>query len=151
MAGTVWPASAAVNNPIKSIQVTTDGSFTLANLGPEMYVKAPSAFSVEIDDISNPDAGRTASGRMIKSQLYVNGKAIRAKAISLEWQNISDADIAGLLTVFHSAEYLYVTYFNPGTNNYKSDWMYIGNRTMPMYNKPMKLWTALSLKLITRN
>ena len=143
MAGTVWPSSAAVNNPIQWVKTSTSGS--------AKYVRCPSAYHVEIDDISNPDAGRTANGEMVKSQLYVGGNPVRAKSISLEWYNISDNDIAGLLTVFQSAEYLYVSYFDTATAAYKQEWFYVGNRTMPMYNKPMKIWTTLALKLISRN
>lgn len=153
MAGTVWNIVTAdiedkngnvINrNPIRWVKY---------NLGdPEIYVKCPSAYNVEIDDISNPDAGRSASGRMYKSQLYKNGNPVRAVAISLEWQNISSADIAGLLTIFQGAEYILVRYFDPALNAYNSGWFYVGNRTMPMYNKAMGIWTALSLKLISQN
>lgn len=143
MAGTVWTAAEAVNNPIRWVKTSTTGS--------PIYVKCPSAYNVEIDDISNPDAGRTASGTMIKSQLYVNNKAVRAVALSCEWAYPSDADLAGLLTIFQQAEYLYVSYYSPSAADYREKWFYVGNRTTPMYNKPMSLWTALSLKLISRN
>lgn len=143
MAGTVWTAAAAVNNPIQWVKTSASGS--------PMYVKCPSAYNVEIDDISKPDAGRTANGEMVKALLYNGGNPVRAKALSLEWAYPSDADIAGLLTVFQSAEYLYVNYYNPATASYTAEWFYVGNRTMPMYNKPMKMWTSLSLKLISQN
>ena len=142
MAGTVWTAAEAVNNPIQWVQ--PDG-------GARQYVKCPSAYNVERDDISNSDAGRTASGTMIKSQLYVNNKPVRAVALSCEWAYPSDMDIAGILTVFEQAEYMTVSYYDPASAAYKTGKFYVGNRTMPMYNKPMGLWTSLSLKLISRN
>lgn len=160
MAGTVWTAAEAVNNPIRWIKTTSDGSFDLTKLGSPKYIKCPSAYSVEIDDISNSDAGRTASGTMVKSQLYVNNKPVRARALSIEWAYPSDADIAGILSILESAEYLYVCYYDPRRyvrdaqnpdNNYVQSWFYLGNRTSPMYNKPMGLWTSLATKLISRN
>ena len=143
MAGTVWTVAESVNNPIQWVKKKTTDS--------PVYVKCPSGYNAEIDDISNPDAGRTASGTMVKSQLYVGGKAVRARALSLEWSNITSMDIAGILSVFQSAEYLYVSYYNPEKAAYEADWFYVGNRTTPMYNMPMGIWTTLSLKLISRN
>ena len=143
MAATVWTSAAATNNPIQWVKTSTTGT--------AKYVKCPSAYNVEVDDISNPDAGRTASGTMIKSQLFVNGNAVRAKALQMEWAYTNTSDVAGLLAVFEQAEYLYVSYFDPASDGYKQDWFYIGNRTMPMYNMPMKLWTSFSMKLISRN
>lgn len=153
MAGTVWNAVTAdiedkngnliLRNPIEWVKVD------LADA--PMYIKTPSAYDFEIDDISKPDAGRTANGTMVKSQLYVNGKPKRAFAISMEWQYLSSADIAGLLSVFQAAEYLHVRYFNPVSDSYYTAQFYVGNRTMPMYNKTMGIWTTLSLKLISRN
>lgn len=143
MAGTVWTSDAATNNPIQWVKTSTTGT--------AKYVKCPSAYAVEVDDISNPDAGRTASGTMVKSQLYVGGKAVRAKALQMEWAYTNAADVAGLMSVFEQAEYLYVRYFDPALNDYTNDWFYIGNRIMPMYNMPMKLWTSFSMKLISKN
>ena len=143
MAGTVWTSAASTNNPIQWVKTSTSGT--------AKYVKCPSAYNVEVDDISNPDAGRTASGTMIKSQLYVNGNPVRAKALQMEWAYTNAADVAGLMSVFEQAEYLYVRYFDPAKNDYTNDWFSIGNRTMSMYNMPMKLWTSFSMKLITKN
>lgn len=146
MAVTTWTSAEAVNNPIAWVKLNSTDPDSSA-----MYVKCPSAYSVEIDDISNPDAGRTANGQMVKSMLRVGGYPVRAKALSMEWAYISSADIGGILQVFQYAEYLYVKYFDPRENDYKMDWFYVGNRTMPMYNKAMNIWTSLSLKLITQN
>ena len=145
MAGTVWPSSEATNNPIQWVKPDSDPD------AAEKYVKCPSVYNFEIDDISNSDAGRTATGRMIKSQLYRGGNPVRAISISLEWAYHSDADIAGLLAVFQQEEYLKVRYFNPVSAAYYTATFYVGNRVLPMYNKAMKRWTSLSLKLISRN
>ena len=143
MAGTVWTAADAVNNPIRWVKTSPDDE--------PIYVKCPSAYAFEIDDISKADAGRTATGRMVKSQLYVNSNPVRAFSISAEWAYPTDADVAGLLGIFQKAEYLYINYFNPVSAGYYTAQFYVGNRTMPMYNKPMKRWTSFALKLISRN
>lgn len=145
MAVNTWTVADATNNPIQWVKPNSN-----PDAAPQ-YVKCPSVYNFEIDDISKPDAGRAANGRMYKSQLYRGANPVRAFAISLEWQNITDADVAGLLAIFQQEEYLSVRYFNPVSATYYTAPFYVGNRTMPMYNKAMKIWSGLSLKLISRN
>ena len=139
---TTWTSAESVNNPIQCIQQTESGT--------KKYVKCPSGFGWNEEDISNPDAGRTLDGTMHKEQLYVGGKAVQANSINLEWQNLSFADGAGILQVFNK-EYLWITYWDAKIGDYVKKKFYVGNRAAPMYNQAMQLWSSISFNCITVN
>lgn len=142
MAATTWTSSESTNNPIKYIQKTSGGT--------KYYVKCPSGYSWNLEDISSADAGRTQDGKMHKERLTVGGEPVQGISLNLEWQNLSFADGAGILSLFQP-EYLFVTYIDALTGATKTKEFYVGNRSAPMYNCAMQLWSAITFNLISRN
>ena len=90
-------------------------------------VKTPSSFTPKIQDISNPDSGRTLDGKMHKNMLTSK------ITIDLEWTMISPADAAAILNAFESKEYFNVTYWDPrNANSQVTRNFYLGDREIPV-------------------
>ena len=117
-------AEAYVYDPYNPIE-TVDGA----------YVPSPSKYDVGIQDISNADAGRTEDGKMHKNKI---GQKIK---LILSWQNISDADIARVLTAF-DPEYFSVKYKDPKAAAYLTKTFYVGDRSASSYNSRRGLWSV---------
>jgi hypothetical protein len=114
-------------NPIKSVD--------------NYAVPSPSSFQWEMEDLSDSSAGRTEDGKMHKNRI---GSKV---AISLSWQNVSTAVASQVLKRFN-AEYFKVNYLDPEEGEYIEKTFYVGNRTAPMYNSQLGLWSNVSFKII---
>lgn len=114
-------------NPIKSVD-----SYT---------IPSPSSFQWEMEDLSDSSAGRTEDGKMHKNRI---GSKV---AISLSWQNISTTVASQILNAFEP-EYVSVRYLDPKVDGYTTKTFYVGNRTAPMYNSQLGLWSNVSFKII---
>lgn len=109
------------------------------------YVLMPSSYSVEYEDVSAADAGRTEDGTMWKLKIGV------VRKISLEWQNIDSRMLENILNAFNS-EYFQVTFYDPRkASGAETSTFYVGNRTMPLYNGALNIWSSLQLNLIERS
>lgn len=129
-------------------------------------VPAPCSFTWEESDISKSTAGRSESGKMYKEKI---GSVVK---VGLGWDNIDFSDVYTILNAFNS-EYLWVRMIDPKkhpirldttTNkwvetelpdydprHYKhADVFYVGDRSAPMYNASMGLWSNVSFSLIER-
>lgn len=130
---------ATANNPIYSVDGNTN-------------IPAPSSFVWKCEDTSAADAGRTEDGVMHKKRI---GQVI---GVELSWQNISTEKAHIILNAFNP-EYVNVTYLDPlcgtithnGVPYYKTLQFYVGNRSAPMYNAKLGLWSNISFNLIDRN
>ncbi len=114
-------------NPIKTVDDYT--------------IPSPSSFQWEMEDLSDSSAGRTEDGKMHKNRI---GSKV---AISLSWQNISTSAASQVLKRFN-AEYVSVNYLDPQVGGYTTKTFYVGNRTAPMYNSQLGLWSNVSFKII---
>ena len=114
-------------NPIKSV----DGA----------SIPSPSGFQWEREDLSDSSAGRTEDGLMHKNRI---GHKV---AVSLSWNNISTAKASQILTAF-SPEYVSVNYLDPEARKYITKRFYVGNRSAPMYNCRLGIWSNISFKII---
>lgn len=103
----------------------------------------PCAYSYELDDVSEPDAGRVESGYMYKKRIG------QVWAVELEWWGIDSKQVSDLLLAF-DAEYLNVTLWNAKNAQFTTIEMYVGNRTAPMYSAILNTWSNLKFKLIKR-
>lgn len=137
-------------------------AFTLDNASPirwvssvespsssqKTYVRSPSAYQYDLQDVSESDAGRTEDGMMHKKRI---GQVCK---ISMSWNNITTSDVSTLLKMFQP-EYLYVNYLDAYTGDYRTDKFYVGDRAAPMYtnhptgtNTYRGLWSNVAFNLI---
>lgn len=107
-------------------------------------VLMPSSFSVEYEDVSASNAGRTEDGTMWKLKIGT------VRKLSLEWQNIDSRLVQNVLSAFET-EYFWVTFYNPKTTSYVESQFYAGNKTMPLYSGALNIWTSLQVNLIERS
>ena len=116
-------------NPIKSVDSAT--------------VRSPSSYQWKLDDVSAADSGRTEDATMYKNSI---GQVV---GLELEWNNITTAEASAILTAFNP-EYITVEYLDPMAGGYISKVFYVGNRSAPMYNGKMGLWSNIAFNLIAR-
>lgn len=106
-------------------------------------VKSPSGYTYKLADISAKDAGRTEDYVMQKKKV---GQQI---ALDLEWSYLTDEEIAAVLTAF-DPEYINITYKDAKANAYLTKEFYVTDRTSPMYNSYLGLWTNLAFSVVSR-
>lgn len=117
----------AVNNPIETVDSAA--------------IPSPSTFQWEREDISDSSAGRTEDGLMHKNRV---GYKV---AVALSWNNVSTEVASQILKAF-APEYVSVKYLDPEEGSYITRKFYVGNRTAPMYNCKLGLWSNISFKII---
>ena len=128
------------NSPLYQVaNCEQDG--TLLSGATYKYVKCPSVYTYELEDVSSSGAGRTIDGKMFKCKLR------QVVCLSVEWSNITDADVKTLLLLFNS-EYVSVKYWDALQGAIATKTFYVGNRTAPMYNSAMGLWSNLGFRII---
>ena len=103
----------------------------------------PSVYSYELDDVSEPDAGRVENGYMYKKRIG------QVYAVELEWWGITSAQVSAIMKAF-DAEYLNVKLWDAKAGTWATTEMYVGNRTAPMYSATLNIWSNLKFKLIKR-
>lgn len=103
----------------------------------------PCAYSYELDDVSEPDAGRVENGYMYKKRIG------QVYAVELEWWGITSAQVSAIMKAF-DAEYLNVKLWDAKSGTWATTEMYVGNRTAPMYSATLNIWSNLKFKLIKR-
>lgn len=108
------------------------------------YVKSPSKYEYELQDVSAPDAGRTEDAMMHKLRV---GQVCK---LNLAWQNVTTDVVAALLQMF-DPEYLYVNYLDGKTGDYRTDLFYVGDRSAPMYSNTNRVWTNVAFNLIRKD
>ena len=124
-------------NPIQSVKNIATGATST--------VPSPSmgGFQWEKEDLSDSSAGRTEDGKMHKNRI---GSKV---AISLSWQNVKTSVASQVLKAFKS-EYVEVNYLDPEEGKYVTKTFYVGNRTAPLYNSNLGVWSNISFKIIER-
>ena len=139
-------------NPIRMVGTTLNNlaPITYMKNGVETLVRAPASYVWKLEDVSAADSGRTEDTTMYKNRV---GQVV---GLELSWKNIGTAEASAILNAFNP-EYLYVVYLDLK----KGDWVdaedpegpplfYVGNRSAPMYNSKLGLWSNLSFNLIKR-
>ena len=104
-------------------------------------VRPPSSYQWSLQDVSEPDAGRTEDALMHK--LLITQKV----KLQLAWQNITTADASAILTAFNK-EYLSVEYLDPMAGGYVTKTFYVGDRSAPMYNNTVGVWSNVAFNII---
>ncbi len=119
------------NSPLRSV----DG----------VAIKTPSSFSVEIEDVSSANAGRTEDAVMHKETVTTLTK------ISCSWSGLTFEQAQGVLARFPKGrEYFRVEYFDIELGGFTEKTFYVGNRTANMYSGVLKIWDNLAFSLIER-
>ncbi len=107
-------------------------------------VKCPSGYTWKLEDISSSDAGRTEDTKMDKMRI---GQVV---GLELSWQNLTTEEVSAILKAFNP-EYIMVTYLDAMEGKYVESEFYVGNRSAPLYNGKMGLWSNVSFNLIERS
>ena len=107
-------------------------------------VKSPSSYIYKLEDVSAADAGRTEDTVMQKKRI---GQVV---SLELSWKNITTAEVSAILQAFNP-EYINVTYLDAKAGTFVTSEFYVGNRSAPMYNATMGLWSNVSFNIIERS
>lgn len=116
-------------NPIRSVD------------GKAVY--CPSTYVYKLEDVSESDAGRTEDTEMQKKRI---GQLV---GIELAWQNVKTEIGSAVLQAFNP-EYITVCYLDLLQGAYVTSEFYVGNRSAPMYNNRLDVWSNISFNLIER-
>lgn len=117
-------------NPIRSV----DG----------VALPSPSVYEWQLADISAPSAGRTENGDMKKERI---GQAVQ---IHIEYHNVSIAVTSTILRAYNP-EYIDVCYLDAMMGTWQTNTFYVGDRSAPLYNSALGLWSNISFTIIMRN
>lgn len=107
-------------------------------------IPSPSSYQWKLEDISASDAGRTEDTVMDKKRI---GQVV---GIELSWKNVTIEDAAKILQAFNP-EYVRVTYLDAMKGKFVTSTFYVGNRTSPLYNAALGVWSQISFNLIERD
>lgn len=132
-------------NPIRMVGTTLNNlaPITYMKNGVETLVRAPASYVWKLEDVSAADSGRTEDTTMYKNRV---GQVV---GLELSWKNIGTAEASAILNAFNP-EYLYINYLDLKAGGWITDLFYVGNRSAPMYNGKLGLWSNLSFNLIKR-
>lgn len=107
-------------------------------------IPCPSSYKWSEEDLSESDAGRTEDGVMSKQRI---GQVVK---IELKWQAVSIADASTILKAF-DPEYITVKYLDAKQGKFVTSDFYVGNRSTPLYNTTLGLWSNISFNIIAKN
>lgn len=105
------------------------------------FLRSPSVYQWSLQDVSDPDAGRTEDGKMHKNRIAQKVK------IELAWNNIGTADASAILQAF-DPEYISVKYLDPKAGTYLTKTFYVGDRSAPAYSSRLGLWSNVAFNII---
>ena len=106
-------------------------------------VKCPSSYQWKLEDVSASDAGRTEDTQMDNMRM---GQVI---GLELAWQNATIEEAAEVLQAFNP-EYITVSYLDAMIGRWVEKEFYVGNRTAPLYNCTLGVWSNISFNIIER-
>lgn len=122
-------------NPIKRIRPQG---------GNWQTVPIPSSYNYILEDVSEPDAGRTEDAKMHKKTIG------RVRALELEWAYPSTDKVSQILQAFDT-EYYDVEFWDALTGTWATSIFYTGNRSVPMYSGILDIWTNIKFKIVERS
>lgn len=122
-------------NPIKRVKPQGGNWIT---------VPIPCAYNYVLEDVSEPDAGRTEDAKMHKKTIG------RLRALELEWWNIPTNKVSQILQAFDT-EYYEVEFWDALSGTWATSIFYTGNRATPMYSGILDIWSNLKFKIIERS
>ena len=132
-------------NPIRQVGEDLQHMYTIkwTKNGVQIPVRAPASYVWKLEDVSAADSGRVEDTTMYKNRV---GQIV---GLELSWTNIGTAEASAILNAFNP-EYIYVTYLDLKSGGFITSEFYVGNRSAPMYNSKLGLWSNVSFNLIKR-
>ena len=73
----------------------------------------------------------------------------QVRKLELSWQNISVEDAATVLKAFNP-EYIFVEYLDAMEGKFVTSEFYVGDRTTPLYNCRLGVWSNVSFNIVER-
>lgn len=107
------------------------------------YVPSPSVYTYGLQDVSDPDAGRTEDALMHKNRIA------QKVTLGLAWNNIPTSAVSAILQAF-DPEYVTVEYLDAKAGTYLTKTFYVGDRSAPMYSSILNIWQNVTFNLIER-
>ena len=74
----------------------------------------------------------------------------QAASVELGWQNISTEKVSQILQAF-DPEYITVEFLDAKKGIFRTSEFYVGDRTAPLYNTRLGLWSSVSFTIIERS
>lgn len=102
----------------------------------------PASMTIGYQDVDY-DSGRTADGTMHRNRV---GQKVK---LSIEWPHMHPAEVKKVLQAVKPT-WMQVTYLDAETNSRKTKTMYAGDRSSPVYNYTLGLYSPISVDLIER-
>lgn len=132
-------------NPIQQVgdSLSTMKALTYKVNNVDVLVRTPASYLWKLEDVSNADSGRTEDTKMYKNR---EGQLV---GLELSWSNIGTAEASAIIKAFNP-EYVFVNYLDLLDGGFRTDEFYVGNRSAPMYNGMLGLWSDVSFNLILR-
>ena len=120
-------------NPINQLRAKP----TTANPNPGWVtnIPAPSKYDWKLSDVSSADAGRTEDALMHKEMIA------QKVHLEFEWQYVSDAEAALILSAFNRSEYLEIKYYDYKSAAFLTKTFYVGDRSVSTYSRRKGLST----------
>lgn len=69
--------------------------------------------------------------------------------LELAWNNVTTAEASAILTAFNP-EYINVRYLDAKSGSFQTREFYVGDRSAPLYNATLGLWSNISFNIIER-
>lgn len=110
-------------------------------------IATPSSVTINIQDISSADSGRTLDGLMHKNKIGSK------RTIEFGWNNLRPTDVEKILHAFRSREYFAVTYWDPeNASTQLTKTFYLGDVSIPVKSWFVggEIYSQLSFTIIER-
>lgn len=106
----------------------------------------PQEYTPSIQDVDASTTGRNAAGTMIRDRVAVKRK------FSCKWAALSQADLKKILDACEEVSFR-LTAVDPKSGTIVTYWVYVGDRTMPVYwypstNDTSWMYSSLSMNFI---
>lgn len=116
----------------------------ITKIGTTNMPSQPSKYQVDLYDVSDENAGRTADGAMQKNTI---GKCVK---IQMSWNVLNSAEAFALFSLFSANQYFNVTFYNPFSGGMDTKEFYVGDRSAPLYNSTLDIWQNVAFNIIQR-
>lgn len=116
------------------------GSVILDYGGTHACVVYLKSLTVDIQDI-DLESGRNTNGVMVRKRVAVKRK------LNMSFPPMSSTTLSNILAAVSSASFD-VKYFDPKENGLKVITVYVGDRSMPVYNATMGRWKDVGFNLV---
>lgn len=126
--------------PITGANSSYPGSVILDYGGSHACVVYLKSLSVDIQDV-DLESGRNTNGVMVRKRVAIKRK------LNMEFPPMSSTTLSNILTAVSKVSFD-VRYFDPQDGALKTITVYVGDRSMPIYNATMGRWNGVGFNLV---